>query len=395
MTQVLFIAACGPGPLGRLTVVGSDPSDGPIVGLSQEWLDAFAAGDALFERPFAETDGLGPLYIRSSCASCHEGDARGPGVVERFVIVEEDGVTPAADQSAIVFGNTRRPLLAAGAVTPIEPPDLPSVWVTSREPSAVMGRGYLEAVRDDEILRVADEQAQGGVVSGRPNLVAWSGAIGADPDFRDFAPGDVALIGRFGLKGRVATCDEFAADALQGDMGMTSPHRPDELPNPDGLRDDVAPGVDVDLELVDAVADYVRLIAIPERAVVPGGAELFAEVGCAACHTPSLRTYDDWPIEPLAGIDAPIYSDLLLHDLGPDASDGLVDGDAGPSEWKTAPLIGLRFLRSYLHDGRADTVEDAIVMHGGPGSEAEPSIVAFQHLSADDRGALVRFVEAL
>ena len=191
-------------------------------------------------------------------------------------------------------------------------------------------------------------------------------------------------------------------------MSLTSPLRAAELANPDGLTDDLFPGTDLDREVVELTADYMRLLAIPTP-LAAGGAPadpdgnpdlaLFSEVGCDACHVPTLRTFDDYPIVELAGIDAPIFSDLLLHDMGAASSDGLVDGDpvsgAEPSEWKTAPLIGLRHLRSYLHDGRALTVEAAILAHGEPDAESKFSVDNYLSLSVDDRARLLAYVEGL
>lgn len=393
--MITLLACAAEDPLDGLVLVSSDPPDAPIAGLDDHWQERFAQGDALFEAPFRETTGLGPAYVRQSCASCHADDARGPGVVEKFVRVAADGVTPAEDQSALPYGHTVRPQVAGGATTPIEVPDLPDLLVTVRVPNAVFGRGWLEAIDEAEVLRVADEQAQGADgLSGRPSLVPWQSEANADARFHGHGPGDDGLLGRFGLKARVATLDEFAADALQGDMSITSPLRPEELPNPDGLADDLLPGVDADLEVVNLLADYVRLLDIPAREERPG-AELFAEAGCAGCHVPSLRTSAGWPIPQLADADAPVYTDLLLHDLGPSYADGLVDQGATTSEWRTAPLIGLRHLRSYLHDGRADTVLDAILAHRGEGSEANVAVDRFESLPEEDQEVLLSFVEAL
>jgi CxxC motif-containing protein (DUF1111 family) len=113
-----------------------------------------------------------------------------------------------------------------------------------------------------------------------------------------------------------------------------------------------------------------------------------------------LKTRSDYAIADLAGIDAPVYTDFLLHDMGDDLADGLpaspaVDGEADSFEWRTAPLIGLRFNKTFLHDGRAKTVEDAIEMHRGTNSEANGSIDAFDALSAADRQSLIDYVTAL
>lgn len=384
--------ACVDDPLAGLVLVGSDPPDRPIAGLAPEWQARFDQGDALFEQAFRGSTGLGPVYIRAACASCHADDGRGPGEVQKFVVVEPDGVTPSSD--LLPWGHTARPYVAGGATTPLVPPDRADLRITTRAPNPVFGRGYLEAVREDEVERVAQQQAaRGDAITGRPNRVPWQSEPNPDAEFHSFGPGDVVL-GRFGLKGRIGTLDEFAADALQGDLSITSPLRPDELPNPDGRVDDDRPGVDVDAEVVNLLADYVRLLAIPER-VPTDGADLFDAVGFAACHVVALRTRDDHPVPQLRDVEAELYTDLLLHDLGEPWGDSLPEFEASGTEWKTAPLVGLRHLPTYLHDGRAHTVEQAILGHRGDGSEADDVIDAFEALSPSDRGVVLRFVESL
>jgi CxxC motif-containing protein (DUF1111 family) len=376
-------------------IVGEDPSDLPLDGLPQEEIDRFDQGDVLFETRLRETQGLGPVYIRTACGSCHADDARGPGIVRKMALQDDSG-SWVSDEEGLPYGGTERPYVAGGATTPILPPDLPNLVVTTRSPPAVFGRGWLEAIEEDEILAVEAAQAAGGRVSGRVNRVCWEFDGEPADSLHDFAPGDCDLVGRFGAKARIPTVEGFTADAYQGDMAITSPLRSSELPNPDLLIDDALAGTDIDAETIDLVSAYVRMLRIPNRLQEDAeGRTLFEEVGCAECHVPSMRTRSDHPLEPLRSQDAAVYTDLLLHDLGPDHADGRSEGTAGPSEWRTAPLIGLRFLVNYLHDGRAQTIEDAIVLHGSEGSEAAPSVETFQALSADERDALLRFVEAL
>jgi CxxC motif-containing protein (DUF1111 family) len=379
-----------------LTLVGADPSDAPLAELSDAWLERFVDGDALFEQPTREGDGLGPVYIRQSCVSCHADDAKGPGGVTKLVLVALDG-TPAADQSGLPWGPTVRPRVAGGATTPVEAPERSDLRTSRLIGPAVFGRGYLEAIADAEIERIEAEQAaRDDGISGRIHRVRYQSATASDPAFGSWAPGDEGLIGRFGVKARIATLEEFAADAAQGDMSLTSPMRPQELPNPDALLDDLRPGLDLDEEQVRLMADYVRVLAIPTRpAADPEGAALFSETRCDACHVPSLRTRGDYPIEPLAAIDAPIYSDLLLHDMGVGLTDWRPEGDATPQEWRTAPLMGLRHLVSYLHDGRASTLRDAVLQHRSDGSEANDSLDRFERLSVDDQARLLDFVSTL
>lgn len=378
--------------------VTSDPVDVPIVGLTAEERAVFDKGDALFSVPLREADGLGPLYTRTSCSSCHDEAARGPGLVQKMSVVEADGVTPAKDQSRLPFGHTVHPLVAAGAKTPIVPPEGDSsIKVSIRVGPPVLARGYLEAILDGEILRVAAEQAKRtDGIHGRPNIVTYRSVLNPIDRVHQSKPGD-RVIGRFGVKARIGYLDDFVADAMQGDMGITSPLRPQEFPNPDGLLDDAKPGVDVGLESVELRADYMRMLAIPRRKELPGAA-LFASTKCAVCHVPALATRPDYPIRALAGIQAPVFTDLLLHDMGDALSDGLPpgeDGEATARDFRTAPLIGLRFMKNYLHDSRAHSVLEAIRMHQGKGSEANASVEAFELLSNEDRATLLAYVEAL
>jgi CxxC motif-containing protein (DUF1111 family) len=381
-----------------VSLVGPPPADVPVAGVSAEWVSEFNRGDALFDVIARQADGLGPLFTRQACASCHEGALRGPGFVQKFALVLGDAITPAPDQSALAYGHTSHPFLAAGATTPIAPPNDPSVRVTMRLGPPVLGRGYLEAILDSEIVRVADAQAAaGGAIRGKVNYVTYASEANPDQRFHQYVKGDT-VIGRFGLKARVATLDDFTADALAFDMGLTSPLRPEEFPNPDRIADDAKPGIDISLDGVNQRADYTRLLAIPPRARPSGnGAELFEQAQCSHCHVPALRTRADYPIPELAGIDAPVFTDLLLHDMGDALSDSLSGGDgvAGPRDWRTAPLIGLSYFTTYLHDGRAATIRDAILMHDGNGSEAHDSVALFQTLAAPEQDALVQYVGAL
>lgn len=373
-----------------------DPFDVPIAQATDAERQLFSAGDRLFETPLRDADGLGPLYTRTSCAACHVSGARGPGAVQKMVVVLADGLTPSPDQSALPFGNTIHPLYTGGGTQAIlAPPGALDVKVSTRVGPPIVGRGYVEAVLDSEIERVALEQAaRTDGIHGRVNHVAYASEANPDTRFHRHQKGDM-VIGRFGLKGRVATLDDFTADALQGDMGITSPLRPVEFKNPDGLTDDLKPGVDVSIDSVNVRAMYVRLTAIPQRTTTAKGAALFAQAKCSACHVPTLRTRADYPIKALANIDAPIYSDILLHDMGNALADGIHDGEAKARDWRTPPLIGLRFLTRFLHDSRAATLEEAVVMHDGVGSEAAPSVALFRALSPADRAILLAFVGSL
>lgn len=348
----------------------------PLPDLSEAELDKFKQGDALFDATVRESDGLGPLYVRDACSACHVGDGRGPGLVTKVAPRNGD---PQLAKQLLPFGSTERPYVTAGARTALLAARDERLKVTHRLPPAVFGRGYLEAIADRDIERLAERAAgRTGSARGRINRL------------KD------GTIGRFGIKARIATLEGFAADALNGDMGLSSPTHPDEPAGPEGLRDDAKPGLDFSAEQVGLLRDYLRGLQIPERQAENAlGRRLFAAARCSDCHEPSFETSRNYPIRALAGVRADVYTDLLLHDMGEAFSDGLHEESAGPREFRTAPLIGLRFLPSLLHDGRAANVRDAILAHGLPDSEARDSVQAFLALSAAEQRELVSFVEAL
>jgi CxxC motif-containing protein (DUF1111 family) len=349
-----------------------DRPDMPLTGMSPEQERRFDEGDRLFEIVFRAPDGLGPRYVRDSCAACHERDGRGPGRVTRLGL-------PSALESQratlLRFGDVVRPLATHGVVPAALPP---SVLRSQRLPPPVFGRGALEAVAEAALEDLAARAAaRAGPIKGRPHRRA-------------------ERIGRFGVKAQSADLDDFVADALLGDMGLTSPRRPDELPNHEDSISDDKPGVDVSAEQARALAEYVRLLDIPARtAASPAATALFERVGCATCHVPSLPTAAEHPLAALAGREVAVYTDLLLHDLGASLADGVREGDASGRELRTAPLIGLRFMRAFLHDGRAATIEAAILAHAGEGSEANEVVTAFDALAADQRRLLLEHVAAL
>jgi CxxC motif-containing protein (DUF1111 family) len=398
LAVLLLLAHCSSAPGTEVPPATDDQTDAfnvPLTRATKQQVSLFFKGEALFNVPFRESDGLGPLFIHSACSSCHTEATKGPGLVQKMVVMGADGL-PSDDQSKLPFGHTVRPQISAGATVPIVAPDDPTILTTTRIGPSVLGRGYLEAIEDGEIERAAAEQRKRtDRIGGRINRVVYASEMNPDPTFGAPAKGEV-MIGRFGVKARIANLDDFAADALQGDMGVTNPLRPIELPNPDGLTDDGKPGVDVDADFVNDLANYLRLVEIPaRRGLRDRGRQLFERVQCGVCHVPTMRTRADYPIAQLRGIDAPIYSDLLLHDMGLPLADGIAESDSNWREWKTTPLIGLRFSRQFLHDGRATSIDEAIQMHAGSGSEATDSVRLFNELSELDRGELLTFVGAL
>ncbi len=371
----------------------ADPFDEPIIGLDDDQIKAFNIGDELFGTVFRDYDGLGPLYIRQACTSCHAEAIRGPGFAQKMAVVLGDGFTPSPDQSLLTWGHTVRPFVTAGAKTPLVPPMDPSVKVSIRLGMPLLGHGYMEAVADSEIQRAfAEQAARSDAIKGKINHVVYMSEPNPDARFWQYKKGDT-VTGRFGVKARQPTLDDFVADALQNDIGITSPMRPTELANPDNATDDLKPGVDVSIDHVNTLAMYLRTIAIPKRVGLTDQAKaLFKQVGCDVCHQPTMKTRADYPIPQLAGIDAAIYTDMLLHHWNSNFGDGMTDGEAESTQWRTAPLIGLRFNKSFLHDGSASSIEGAIVSHSG---EAAETAQRYMSLTPSDRKVLLDFVSAL
>jgi CxxC motif-containing protein (DUF1111 family) len=248
----------------------------------------------------------------------------------------------------------------------------------------LFGLGFVEAVSDEAIAERADPgDANGDGISGRVARTA------------DGRPG------RFGRKGEVATIEGFVDTALRFELGLTTPEHPfEETINGAALPDGADPIGEPEIEQhgVEVLSDFARYLAPPARALMSEaaadsareGERTFADIGCAACHVPELRTRRDAPV-PLANASVRMYSDLLLHDLGPAVADVCGTG-ASPSEWMTARLWGLRFRTRFMHDGRATDLTQAILSHGG---EATSARNAFSALDDSQRRMLLAFLYSL
>lgn len=413
-----FVACSSPSnsATGSVADSGSDsaftndgPGVSPVAGLTPDLVVDFYDGQTQFDTTLQAADGLGPLYTKQACSDCHAQASRGPGASTKMAVIGADGMTALTDQSLLAFGDTEHPNVVTqipGAHTPILPPfdgGMPdgdagtvSIRVSTRLGPPLFGRGYIEAIEEDEIETIESLQAaRTDGIHGHANHVTFQSQPNPDQTFDNHQPGD-SVIGRFGLKARIATIDEFGADALQGDMGITSPMRPTEFKNPDGIADDLKVGVDVTADQMNARAMYVRLLAIPSRAQDQvNGQSWFEQCQCNACHVESLHTSINYPIPQLANVDVSIYTDLLLHDMGDNLADGVTEGEAGPRDWRTAPLIGMRFSTTFLHDGRATSITDAIQQHAGPGSEATNAVDNFNKLTPYFQQQLVAFVAGL
>jgi CxxC motif-containing protein (DUF1111 family) len=388
---VLGSAACS--ELATEAAPSGDVFDAALPGLTPDELAAFVRGDGEFERRFAPSSGLGPIFNNVSCASCHSGDGRGrlSNALQRIGSSDNDLLRavggPQIQDKAIPGAEAER--LPAGAA------------VSLRLPPPVFGVGLIDAIPEATVLSLADpDDRDGDGISGRPNWVTPN-------DYAPNAPTNASgqRVGRFGRKAQTASLLEQTVEAYHQDMGITSDFQPRENHNPlSSVPADAADRV-VDPEVppatVLALVHYLQTLAPPRPGVETDqrrdGRALFASTGCAGCHVQTLLTGPS-VIAALAYQPVELYSDLLLHDMGDALADNRPDGSATGREWRTTPLWGLRLMRQFLdgqallmHDGRARTVEDAILLHGGEAARARTAFVA---LSPAQRRALVDFVES-
>jgi CxxC motif-containing protein (DUF1111 family) len=396
----------------------------------------FTVGDGVFRQlwvsaPASTTtaDGLGPLFNARACQECHIKDGRGhppalgatdavsfllalsypPGISSPYGHQLEDFATNGmvAEGRVEVEYTERTVAMNGGEVATLRVPHysvadlgygpLPDGTVLSpRIAPPMIGLGLLEAIHPNDIIARADpDDADGDGISGR---ISW---------VTDYVTGE-SVIGRFGWRASQPSVANQTAVAFANDMGLGTginplPHgdctelQADCLAAPIGADDgepEVAP------QLFDLVVFYARHLAVPARSdyddpEVLAGKQLFYDTGCTSCHTPKYVTSND------PGVAAELrrqliwpYTDLLLHDMG----EGLADGSAGGYEWRTAPLWGIGLTDTvngegfYLHDGRARTLLEAVLWHGGEAAAARNAVV---DMAPEQRAALIRFLESL
>ena len=357
------------------------PGD-PLSGLTEQQLDRFARGKLVFDSVFTPATGLGPLFNSVACGECHEQPAGGRGdEIEVHATAFRGGMCdPLVQEGGPVIQRHAIPALKQVLGIDSEPFPPSATARALRTSPVVFGRGLLDFVPDSYILAHADpDDKDHDGVRGRPNR---------------FVDG---RIGRFGRKAFVPTLREFNAGAFVAEMGVTDPAQPTEeniggKPIPAGV--DVVPDPELSQEAFNLTDDFVRFLAPPTPLKVGQegrrGRQLFSQIGCATCHIPTLRT-GPRGMPALRNRDIPAYTDLLLHDMGPDLAD-ICLGQAGPADFRTEPLIDLRGAEHFLHDGRATTLEQAIEQHGGEGTGARDR---FKGLSATDRAAVVAFLKSL
>lgn len=365
--------------------------DGPVEGLTFEQNAIFLRGDIAFnDEVFTSERGLGPLFVATSCGTCHAGDGKG----HPFTTLTRFGQRDTTNGN--MFLQMGGPQLQDRAIPGFTPEQIPSGATFSKfTPPANTGLGFLEAVPDATLLALADpNDANGDGISGRPNWIKI-------PQYCVLRPNTIEIngkyIGRFGKKAAVYDLLQQTVNAYNQDMGVNSTYEHYNTYN----------GLDVDPEVSNRTAldvvFYLQTLKAPIQrnqadADVIAGKQIFTTIKCANCHIPQLMTGSS-SIAALSNKTFYPYTDLLLHDMGATLNDGYTEGTALPAEWRTPALWGLGLSKNsqggqyfLLHDGRAKSIEEAISLHGG---EAAQSKNSFQQLSEVDKVKLLKFLESL
>jgi CxxC motif-containing protein (DUF1111 family) len=364
--------------------------DGPVDGLNNAQSTQFLAGDIAFnDEVFTSSTGLGPIFVTNNCASCHAGDGKGTP----FSTLTRFGQTDATGNQFLHLGG---PQLQNRALPGYTPETIPNGATFSKfTPPAVTGLGFLQYVTDADILAMADPtDADNDGISGVPNWITLADYLIPS---NDAITQNGKYIHRFGKKAAAYDLLHQTVNAYNQDMGITSIFEPI----------DVYSGLEIDPEVstqtVNDIVFYLQTLKAPiqrseNEAQVLNGKAIFSQINCASCHKPELTTGYS-PIEALSFKTFNPYTDLLLHDMGASLDDGYTEGNALTSEWRTPPLWGLGLSPAsqggqyfLLHDGRAKSIAEAVLMHGG---EAENSKNQYQSLSQSEKDALIKFLESL
>ncbi len=401
----------------------------------------FSFGNRLFNTNWVEApasvksfDGLGPMFNRVSCSGCHTKDGRGAppadgkGPMDSLLLrvsipglgphggplpdpvygdqISEYGIlhVPAEAKAHITYteqagtyADGEKFSLRVPSYT-IEKPAYgalnPATMISPRVAPHMIGLGLLEAVPEKTLLALADhEDSDKDGISGKPNLV-WNSST------------QKMELGRFGWKANQPNLRQQNAGAALGDIGLSTSVNPNQnctLAQTECQSSINGGEPEVSDVFLDKLTLYTETLAVPaqrnsENADVKDGAKLFRILGCAVCHMPTLKTAARANLPELENQTIHPFTDLLLHDMGPDLADNRPDFEATGTEWRTAPLWGLGLVptvnghNTLLHDGRARGFAEAILWHGG---EAETAKENFRASVKDVREKLIAFLSSL
>lgn len=380
---------------------------GLLAGVTADEKAAWIAGLQQFQVVDGPADGLGPIFNNQSCVSCHSqpvaAGAITPGGASAVLETRFGKLTNGQFDPLTSEGGT---LLHQMALVPFAQDNIPADAnvVASRKTTPTFGMGLIEAIPDAAIEANAHHPPVDGV-TGRAAILTDS--------VTQLVGGNV--VGRFGWKCQESTLLAFSADAELNEMGVTNRFFTTDIApggdqatliqaEPDGVTpttlqdlpaNPALPESPTNKDDIARFTDFLQLNAPPP--VVPltpqaqRGQALFAAVNCIACHKPSMQTGPSTVSAALAFQNVPLYSDLLLHRMGA-LADGIAQAAAQPDEMRTAPLWGLRARSPFLHDGRASTILQAILMHDG---EARTIRDRFANLSEVQKNAIIAFLESI
>ncbi len=382
-------AQTGGPPHGQTTALVLGQS---LPGLTDAESADFKAGQASFVNTEVRSDGLGPVFNGTSCGECHKAGAVGGAAMDISIarVTRIGGIVNGAYSD---LSNLGGPVLQARSLRefdltcPISGEVVPreANFVSHRITTPLFGAGLIENIPASTILsRVGIKDPDG--ISGQANMVT------------NMLTGSVD-VGRFGWKAQHSSLEIFAADAYLNEMGITSAIFPNEnlpqgRPIPAGWGSVSSPE-DQDGD-VAKFTNFMRYLAPADRRLplspqVNQGEAIFNAIRCSACHTPSMNSGPN-VVAALSNRPVKLYSDLLLHRMGPTLADGIQQGQAKGDQFKTAPLWGLSRRVFFMHDGRATDFVSAIQSHGG---EATAARNRFQGLRPPDRDALMAFLNSL
>ncbi len=364
--------------------------DGAVEGLTSEQNRLFIEGDKAFnDEVFTGKTGLGPLFVATSCGSCHAGDGKGTP----FTTLTRFGQT---DETGNKFLHLGAPQLQHRAIGGFQPEQLPNNATFSKfTPPANTGLGLLENVSDTDILAFSDpEDSNKDGISGVPNWIT-------PPQYVSLKSEAIVkngqYIGRFGKKAAVYDLLQQTANAYNQDMGITSSFEPFDTYSKQKIDPEVSN------QTIQNVVFYLQTLKAPiprnsQNQDVVVGKQIFQKLNCSTCHRSELKTGAS-AITTLSNKTIYPYTDLLLHDMGKALDDGYTEGSAKTAEWRTPPLWGLGLSKNsqggqyfLMHDGRAKSIEEAILLHGG---EAEKSKNGYKILTSKEKEQLIQFLESL
>jgi CxxC motif-containing protein (DUF1111 family) len=439
VSSELSFTAKDPGVRGGIPGAGAAHYD-----LTQSQLAFYTAGLTEFQEEEGVGEGLGPMMNLDSCAGCHSQPAIGgssPPVNPQIAFATKNGATNMVPSFITFDGPVREArfvrnpdgtpdggvhdlyTIAGRSDAPgcaLKQPDFASAVATHnvifRIPTPVFGAGLIEQIPDSVILanQAADASQKSALgIFGRPNIVLAGSTVSGQPNKN----GNDGTIARFGWKAQNKSLLLFAGEAYNVEMGVTNELFQTErnetsqcqyAKTPNDVTNTEAVIITDTSSATEKFATFMRFLAPPKPSQdTPGGVQsigrgrsVFSGTGCALCHTPTMHTGNS-NVAALRNKPVNLYSDLMVHDMGPGLADGVTQGQAGPREFRTAPLWGLGQRIFFLHDGRTKDLITAIQAHESQGttnrdgSEANAVVRMFNNLSENQKQDLLNFLRSL